>query len=69
MKILAKKLLMLEVLVLGVSVMRALVSEVSATKVLVLLVLVMDLCDEKKKFSVKNIYNLKSREANIHKGS
>lgn len=55
MKILAKKLLKLEVLVLGVSGMRALVSEVSATKVLVLLVLVMDLCDEKKKFSVKNI--------------
>lgn len=64
MKILAKKLLMLEVSGMG-----ALVSEVSATKVLVLLVLVMDLCDEKKKFSVKNIYNLKSREANIHKGS
>lgn len=50
MKFLAKKLLVLEV-----SGMRALVSEVSATKVLVLLVLVMDLCDQKKKFSVKNI--------------
>lgn len=55
MKFLAKKLLMLEVLVLEVSGMRALVSEVSATKVLVLLVLVMDLCDQMNKFSVKNI--------------
>lgn len=68
MKFLAKKLLMLEVLVLEVSGMRALVSEVSATKVLVLLVLVMDLCDQMNKFSVKNIYNLKSREAFTRRG-
>lgn len=68
MKFLAKKLLMLEVLVLEVSGMRALVSEVSATKVLVLLVLVMDLCDQMNKFSVKNVYNLKSREAFTRRG-